>query len=141
MLTPISQRPRFPYYWRVTKVRFRDLTGDGLPEIVWELFTSGGTGSSPSLKGVDRWNGQSAARVFRFHNVDRKPPPDFEYVIGVSWRIVGAVDGGLAEIETSESLHRSDDGTCCPSAYRVTRHRWDGTTIAPVSGSETIEDQ
>jgi len=38
-LTPVSQRPRYPYHWRVTKVRFRDLTGDGLPEVVWELFT------------------------------------------------------------------------------------------------------
>ena len=140
VLTSASQRPRFPYYWRVERVRFRDLTGDGLPEIAWELFTSGGTGSSPSSKGVDQWNGQRATRIFRFDNYDREPPPDFEYVIGVLWRIVDEVDGGLAEIETSESLHKSDDGTCCPSAYRVMRHRWDGTRIAPVPGSETIED-
>jgi hypothetical protein len=49
-LTPISQRPKHPWHWDVTKVRFRDLTGDGLPEIMWDLFTVGGTGSSPSLK-------------------------------------------------------------------------------------------
>jgi hypothetical protein len=137
-LTRISQRPRFPYHWAVEEVRFRDLTGDGLPEILWDLFTVGGTGSSPSLKGVHRWDGSEASRIFRFANAG-KPPPGYAYVIGVSWRIVKGRNGGLPEIETSETLHKRDDPTCCPSAIRVKRHRWNGTRIAPVAGSQVIE--
>lgn len=136
-LTPITQRPKHPWHWDVTKVRFRDLTGDGLPEIMWDLFTVGGTGSSPSLKGVHRWDGREASRIFRFAN-GRQPPPGYAYVIAVSWRIVKG-DGVLPEVETSESLHKRDDATCCPSAYRITRHRWDGKKITPVAGSQTVE--
>jgi hypothetical protein len=112
-LTRISQRSKYPYHWEVTKVRFRDLTGDGIPEIIWDLFTVGGTGSSPSLKGVHQWDGREASRIFRFAN-GRKPPPGYAYVIAVSWRIVDGGNGGLPEVETSESLHKRDDATCCP---------------------------
>jgi hypothetical protein len=110
-LTRISQRPKYPYHWEVTKVRFRDLTGDGIPEIIWDLFTVGGTGSSPSLKGVHQWDGREASRIFRFAN-GRKPPPGYAYVIAVSWRIVDGGNGSLPEVETSESLHKRDDATC-----------------------------
>ena len=137
-LTRIGQRPRFPYHWTVTNVRFRDLTGDGFPEIIWDLFTVGGTGSSPSLKGAHKWDGRVASRIFRFAN-GRKPPRGYESVDYVTWRIVAGANGGLPEIETRESLHKRDDGTCCPSAFRVTRHRWNGTRIAPVPGSVVVE--
>jgi hypothetical protein len=136
-LTPISQRPNHPWHWDVTKVRFRDLTGDGLQEIMWDLFTVGGTGSSPSLKGVHRWDGREASRIFQFAN-GRRPPPGYAHVVAVSWRIVKGA-GALPEIETTESLHKRDDATCCPSAYRVTRHRWNGSRIAPVAGSQEVE--
>jgi hypothetical protein len=137
-LTRISQRPKHPFHWEVTKVRFRDLTGDGVAEVMWDLFTVGGTGSSPSLKGVHRWDGRDASRIFRFAN-GGKPPPGYAHVIGVSWRIVKGRNGGLAEIETTETLHKRSDATCCPSALRVSRHRWNGTRIAPVAGSRVIE--
>jgi hypothetical protein len=78
-----------------------------------------------------------AQKRFRFAN-GRQPPPGYAYVIAVSWRIVKG-DGVLPEIETSESLHKRDDATSCPSAYRVSRHRWSGTRIAPVAGSQTVE--
>jgi len=137
-LTGISQRPRYPYHWSVRKVRFVDLTGEGVPEILWDLATVGGTGSSPSLKGVHRWDGRRAHRIFSFRNAG-KPPRGYSYVVFVSWKVVPGPGGGLAEIETSESLHRRNDANCCPSAYRITRHRWDGRRIAPVPGSTQIE--
>jgi hypothetical protein len=138
VLTRFTQRPRFPYGWRVSRVRFLDFTGDGASEIVWALHTSGGTVSSPSLKGVHHWNGRRASRIFRFSNA-RKPPRGYAYVVFVTWRIVRPAGGGLPEIETTESLHRRDDANCCPSAYRVIRHRWNGNRIAPVPGSTRIE--
>jgi hypothetical protein len=136
-LTPFTQRPRFPYGWRVQTTRFLDFTGDGHAEIAWQLQTSAGTGSSPSLIGVHHWDGRRASLLFRFAN-GHKPPPGYAYVVSVSWRILRR-SGSLPEIKTRESLHHSDDGTCCPSAYRVMRHRWNGHRIAPVPGSTTIE--
>jgi hypothetical protein len=138
VLTRFTQRPRFPYGWRIRTVRFVDFTGDGSSEIAWALETSGGTVSSPSLRGVHHWNGRRASRIFRFSNA-RKPPRGYAYVVFVTWRIVRPAGGGLPEIETSESLHRRDDPHCCPSAYRVIRHRWNGNRIAPVPGSTRIE--
>jgi hypothetical protein len=137
-LTPVNQRPRLPYHWEVTTVRFRDLTGDGVPEIIWDLFTVGGTGSSPSLIGVHQWNGHAASRIFRFGN-GRKPPPGYYAAIYVTWKIIEGTNGGLPEIVTRESLHKRNDGTCCPSAFRVTHYRWDGSQIALVPGSVVIE--
>ena len=137
VLTPFTQRPRYPYGWRVRKVRFRDFTGDGRKEILWDLRTSGGTASSPSALGVHRWSGRRARRIFRFRNA-RKPPRGYSYVAFVTWSIVRR--GGLPQIRTKESLHRSGDATCCPSAYRVMRHRWNGRRIGRVRGSARIED-
>lgn len=137
-LTRFTQRPRFPYGWQVRRVRFVDFTGDGRAEVAWALDTSGATVSSPSLKGVHHWNGRRASRIFRFPNA-RKPPRGYAYVVYVTWRIVRSAGGGLPEIETRESLHRRDDPNCCPSAYRLIRHRWNGDRIAPVPGSTRIE--
>jgi len=64
-------------------------------------------------------------------------PAGYAYVVYVVTKIVTGT-GGLPEIETRESLHRQTDANCCPSAYRVTRHRWDGTRIAPIPGSVRI---
>lgn len=137
-LTPISQRPRHPYHWAVARVRFHDLTGDGRPEIMWDIRTVGGTVSSPSLTGVHQWDGRRASRIFAFSN-GRKAPPGYSYVVSARAEIVGGAAGALPEIETRESLHGPDDANCCPSAYRITGHRWDGRRIAPVPGSERIE--
>jgi hypothetical protein len=63
----------------------------------------------------------------------------YAYVVFVTWRIVRPDGAGLPEIETSESLHRRNDASCCPSAYRVIRHRWNGNRIASVPGSTRIE--
>jgi hypothetical protein len=136
-LTGISQRPRYPFHWSVEKVRFVDFTGDGIPEIAWQLETAGGTVSSPSLKGVDGWDGAHVSHLFRFANAG-KPPRGYAYVVFVTWKIVPGGAGGLPEIETKESLNHRNDANCCPSAYRVTRHRWDGQRIAPVPGSSHI---
>ena len=67
-LTGISQRPRYPYHWYVSGLQFSDLTGDGHPEIVWDLDTVGGTGSSPRLRGAHTWTGRRAVRIFRLRN-------------------------------------------------------------------------
>jgi hypothetical protein len=114
-LTSFTQRPRFPYGWRVTRVRFVDFTGDGWSEVAWALETSGGTVSSPSLKGVHHWNGRHGSRIFSFSNA-RKPPRGYAYVVFTTWRVVRPAAGDLPEIETIESLHRRDDPNCCPSA-------------------------
>lgn len=137
-LTPLTQRPRFPYGWTVARKRLLDFTGDGISEIAFELRTAGSTVSSPWKYGVSRWDGRRAHRIFEMRN-DRDPEPGYASVIYVVTTIVTDT-GGLPEIETRESLHRETDGNCCPSAFRITRHRWDGTSIAPVPGSVRIEE-
>lgn len=138
VITPFTQRPRFPYGWRVRHVSFPDLTGDGRAEILWSLATAGGTVSSPSLRGVDQWNGRRASRIFKFTS-RRGPPPNYSYVVFVKSRIVRGSGSDLPEIETREFLLDRDDSNCCPSAYRLLRHRWNGKRIAPVPGSRRIE--
>jgi hypothetical protein len=139
VLTPFTQRPRHPYGWDVTKLRFLDFTGDGVPEVFWRLDSSGGTVSSPSLVGVTSWTGSRSYRLFTFANGRRrKPPRGYRYIIFVTERIVRPGGGRLPEIRTRESLHHELDGNCCPSAYRITRHRWNGRRIAPVPGSTRI---
>jgi hypothetical protein len=137
VLTQFTQRPRYPYGWRVRTVRFPDLTGDGRDEILWSLQTAGATVSSPSLRGVDQWNGRRASRIFKFAN-GRKPPAGYSAVVFVKSRVLSS-ESGLPEIETREFLLDEDDSNCCPSAYRVIRHRWNGERIAPVPGSTRIE--
>jgi hypothetical protein len=129
---------RYPFGWRVTTVRFVDFTGDGVKEILWRLDTSGGTVSSPSLRGVHKWNGRRVRRIFRFAN-GRKPPSGYSFVVFVRSRLIRGGSGDLPEITTRESLHTEEDANCCPSAYRVIRHRWNGRRIAPVPGSTVID--
>jgi hypothetical protein len=136
-LTPLRQS-RASYGWTVDRTRLLDFTGDGIRDIAYELETVAGTGSSPTLFGVSQWNGEQARRIFEFRN-GREPEPGFAYVISVVTIIVSRT-GGLPELETRESLHRATDANCCPSAYRITRHRWDGTRISPVPGSVRVED-
>ena len=138
VLTPFTQRPRYPYGWRVRSVRFPDLTGDGRPEILWSLATAGGTVSSPSLRGVDQWNGRRASRIFKFTS-RRKPPANYIGVVFVKSRVVRGSGSDLPELETREFLLDRNDPNCCPSAYRLIRHRWNGQRIAPVPGSTRIE--
>jgi hypothetical protein len=136
-LTPFLQ-PRLSYGWTVRRMRLVDFTGDGIREIAYELVTVAGTGSSPTLFGISQWDGRNARRIFEFRNC-REPDPGYANVISIVTRIVTGVSG-LPEIETRESLHRETDATCCPSAFRITRHRWDGTRIAPVPGSARVEE-
>jgi hypothetical protein len=136
-LTPLLQ-PRLSYGWTVRRTRLVDFTGDGIREIAYELVTVAGTGSSPTLFGISQWNGRNARRIFEFRS-GREPEPGYAYVISVVTRIITGA-GGLPEIETRESLHRETDGTCCPSAFRITRHGWDSTRIAPVPGSTRVEE-
>jgi hypothetical protein len=102
------------------------------------LVTVAGTGSSPTLSGISQWDGRNARRIFEFRN-GRKPEPGYANVISVVTRIVTETSG-LPEIETRESLHRETDATCCPRAFRITRHRWDGTRIAPITGSARVDE-
>lgn len=134
-LTGISQRPRYPYYWSVRGLQFLDLTGDGRSEIIWDLATVGGTGSSPSLTGVHRWDGQRLTQIFDLRNARRI---EGSYVSLYVRSEVVAGSGLLPEIEITESLHGPSDSTCCPSGERVTRYRWDGTEMAFVPGSKQI---
>ena len=136
VLSPLSQRPRLPYGWRVAKVRLRDLTGDGIKELVWNLSTVGGTVSSPTRMAVTSWDGRRARRLFTLEN-GGTPEPGYAYVVTATGTIVPT--GGLPEIETREALHTTEDPNCCPSAYRVQRHRWNGSSIAPVEGTKRVE--
>jgi hypothetical protein len=138
VLTPFTQRPRYSYGWRVKTVRFPDLTGDGRPEILWSLQTAGATVSSPSLRGVDQWNGRHASRIFKF-TTGRKPPAGYIAVVFVKSKVLAGPGGSPPEIETRELLLKRGDSNCCPSAQRVIRHRWNGKRIAPVPGSTRIE--
>jgi hypothetical protein len=139
VLTPFTQRPRYPYGWRVRRVRFPDLTGDGRAEVLWALETAGGTVSSPSLRGVHQWDGRRASRIFRFSNGRKRLPGDYIGVVFVKSRVVPRPGDELPEIETREFLLDQGDPNCCPSAVRVSRHRWNGKRIAPVPGSTRIE--
>jgi hypothetical protein len=101
--------PTAPYGWHVRTVRFSDLTGDG----------------------------RRASRIFKYTS-RRQPPAGYAAVVFVKSRVV--ISGsGLPQIETREFLLDNHDANCCPSAYRVTRHRWNGERIAPVPGSTRIE--
>jgi hypothetical protein len=44
----------------------------------------------------------------------------------------------LPELEVTESLHDSNDGTCCPTGERTTRYRWNGSGMAYVPGSKRL---
>lgn len=135
-LTTFSQRPKFPYHWAVAGVQLRDLTGDGVKEVVWNLRTVGSTVSSPTLMGVDQWDGRRRTPIFRFSN-GGAPEPGYPYVVTARGEIVpGSTD--LPEIATTETLLDADDANCCPSAYRKLRHRWDGHRISPLPETKQV---
>lgn len=136
-LTKISQRPRHPYHWTVTRVRFRDLTGDGVREIIWSLFTTGGTGSSPALRGIHQWDGRRARRIFRLANARRVP--GYGYTLGVKARVIQPEGMALPQLEILEYLHGPNDATCCPSFVRRSRYQWNGERMALTPGSVSYE--
>jgi len=136
-LTPISQRPGNRYNWQVSKVQFHDLTADGQPEIVWTLGTVGGTGSSPVRTGVHTWDGKRAKQIFE-HDNGKAAEPGYARVTAVRARVLEE-EGELPELELRESLDTPKDATCCPSAYRYTRYRWDGAQLALIAGSKRIQ--
>jgi len=138
-LTKLTQ-PKDGYGWDVARVRVRDLTGDGRREIIWELDTAGATVSSPTLVGVDQWDGRRASRIFTFTNVGAMAEPGYSDVVTAQVKIVAGTTA-LPEIETTESLHGRDDPNCCPSARRKRRHRWDGRHISPLPETKRIEDE
>ena len=122
-LTPTTQRPRFDFGWHPYEpVLLRDLTGDGRPELVWDLYTSGGTGSSPRLFGVHRWTDGRAVRIFQRTN---RRASRGRYAIPFTLKVLPP-RRGLRELRVREGLYARGDSTCCPSFVRTTRHRWDG---------------
>jgi hypothetical protein len=133
-LTPPDQRPRYDYGWApYNPVVLRDLTGDGIPEIIWRLSTAGGTGSSPVMMGVHRWTGAAATRIFRTRTRVRRN--------GWSQPVAlkpGRVRKGLRELVLRELLYAPRDSTCCPSFVRTRRLRWNGTRMRVVPGSERL---
>jgi hypothetical protein len=129
-ITPLSQRPRNPYGWAAGPPRLRDLTGDGRPEIVWELDTAGGTGSSPRRVGVHRWTGHRAVKLFSTSGLTRDSQPIRLDVL--------APRRGLRELRLVELVYRPQDATCCPGFRRTTRYRFDGRRMARVPGSTRL---
>jgi len=138
VLTPISQRPLAPYNWQVSNVRFHDFTGDGEPEIISTLLTVGGTGSSPMRIGVHTWSGTRATRIFDHQNATAAAEPGYDGVVTTRLRVIEE-EGKPAEIELRESLLAASDATCCPSAFRFTRYRFDGARLALVPGSKRLQ--
>lgn len=134
-LTPTTQRPRFDYGWRPDPVRLRDLTGDGRPELVWDLSTSGGTGSSPRRFGAHLWTGERAVRIFM--REQRQRAGRIRYVLPFRLDVLPP-RRGLRELRVHEALYRMRDSTCCPSFRRTTRHRWDGERMRLVRGSTIV---
>jgi hypothetical protein len=139
VLTPFRQKRRFLNGWEVRRLRLVDFTGDGIKEIAYELHTAGGTASSPARFAVARWDGTKASGIFRFESGRQRPEPGYEYSLLLKTTIIRPA-GGLTEIETKDGLYHADDGTCCPSAVRTMRWRWDGTRIALVPGSKRIDE-
>lgn len=133
ILTPLTQRPEHPYGWTIQDIRLVDFTGDGIKELAYELMTAGATASSPQMTVVGRWDGRRERRIFAF--TDGRPPAR-----GFAWAQVTVTEiverrEGLPEIRSVEGLFtgKGNEGTCCPSGLRYTRHRWNGRRIAPVS--------
>ena len=135
-LTPITQRPRFDYGWYpYAPVVLRDLTGDGLPELVWDLMTSGGSGSSPRRFGVHRWTGEGAVRIFV--RSQRVAVGGYRYVLPVALDVLPP-RRGLRELRLRDLLYERNDSTCCPAAVRTRRYRWNGERMAFVRGSTRV---
>lgn len=126
-ITALDQRPRFDFGWYPSFPRFADLTGDGRPEIIWSLSTSGGTGSSPGAIGVHRWNGRVAKRIFY-------RSPTGGRTQNSRLRILPK-RRGRRELLLVESVRSSGDATCCPTFRRTRRYRYNGRRMAPVKGS------
>lgn len=129
--------PNRTFAWSVASLQTVDLTGDGIAEVVYTLRTVGGTGSSPTLMAVVSWDGRRARKLFLLEN-GRAPEPGWKYVITARGTITSGADG-FPEIETSEGMYTETDATCCPSAIRRQRWRWNGTVIAPVAGTKEID--
>jgi hypothetical protein len=129
-ITELTQRPRLNYGWVPAKPVLRDLTGDGRAEIVWQLDTSGGTGSSPRLVGVHSWTGERAVRLFSTSGLTRDALPIRLDVLPPR--------RGLRELRLVELLYGRDDATCCPGRRRTRRYRFDGTRMKPVPGSTRV---
>lgn len=126
-ITPLDQLPRHDYGWYPSFPRFADLTGDGRPEVIWSLSTSGGTGSSPGAVGVHRWNSRSAKRIFY-------RSPSGGRTQSSRLRILPK-RRGRRELQLVEYVRASGDATCCPTFRRTRRYRYDGRRMAPVKGS------
>ena len=135
-LTPTTQRPRFDYGWHPHEpVVLRDLTGDGRPELVWDLSTSGGTGSSPRRFGAHVWTGERAVRLFM--REQRQRAGRLRYVLPFRLDVLPP-RRGLRELRVREALYRGRDSTCCPSFLRTSRYRWDGERMRLVEGSTRV---
>lgn len=132
-ITPIDQRPRFDYGWTPRPVKLHDLTGDGRPELIWRLDTSGGTGSSPVRLGVHRWTGRRAVQLFATSGTAGRTTHAQPLRLDVL-----APRRGLRELRLVELLYRERDATCCPSFRRTRRYRFDGSRMAAVRGSTRV---
>jgi hypothetical protein len=134
-LTPTTQRPLYDYGWYPGKrVVLRDLTGDGRPEVIWELSTSGGTGSSPRRFGVHRWTESGPVRIFM-----RQQKRGLRDSVRLPIRLdVLPPRRGLRELRLRELLYDREDSTCCPSFTYTRRFRWNGERMRYVPGSERL---
>jgi hypothetical protein len=134
-LTRTTQRPKTDYGWTpLGPVRLRDLTGDGRSEVLWQLSTAGGTGSSPRRYGVHRWTGRRAVRIFVRN--DRRASRG-RYALPVRLDVL-PLRRGLRELRLRDLLYRRNDSTCCPSFVRTSRYRWDGERMRLVRGSTRV---
>jgi hypothetical protein len=136
-LSTFRQRGRpSTYLWSIEHLRVLDLTGDGPREVFWNQETTGGTGSSPRLFAVDRWDGHRAKRIFTLTGSTRGAG-GFAYSLPYDVK-VAREPGGVRELATTEALYSSDRPGCCPNALRHRRYRWNGRRIALVAGSSRL---
>lgn len=134
-LTPTTQRPLYDYGWYPgAPVVLRDLTGDGRPELIWDLHTAGGTGSSPRRFGVHRWTRNGPVRIFMRQ---QKRGLRGSYRLPVRLGVLPP-RRGLRELRLRELLYDGDDSTCCPSFVYTRRFRWSGERMRYVDGSERL---
>jgi hypothetical protein len=101
-LTPDSAR----FGEKVDLIRCGDVTGDGVPDAVFTIF-SGGTAGDTHF-GVLEGPGQELLLF--------KPG----YKVGVALR-----DDGRS-FETLQPHYRATDPNCCPSSFRKRRYTWTG---------------
>ena len=97
-----------------------DLTGDAIPDVL-SVEDVGGSGACGTYRVITSVAGD-ASEIFRRDACDTEI----------------AIAGG--DLRIREAVYHADDPHCCPSAYRTSTLRWDGTSWDEISSEVVPND-